>query len=106
MHLAGLGQDTAVRSDLSWPRIAGVARTRQRLPFQLSARVLAGRGHQTEVRPPAPPGMGVASTCHAVPFQRAERGCNGPPPESSSPTAMQLLPPVHETPVSSVIDLL
>src|SRR5215469_1012168 len=121
MHLAGLGQDTEVRSLLSWPLITGVARTCQRLPFQLSASVvvgksgpvagmwlptamqLAGRAHQIEVRLPAPPGFGVASTCHAVPSHRAVSG-RETLRTSSLPTAMQLLPPVHETPVNSVIE--
>src|SRR6266487_173237 len=119
MQLAGPWQDTAVRSLLSCPLIAGVARTRQRLPFQRSARVLAGnsgldlgkvlpaamqlagRGQEIEVRTPVPPGMGVVSTCHAVPVQRAVSGRSRPLPALSSPTAMQLLPLVHQTPVNS-----
>src|SRR5215469_8780958 len=123
MHLAGLEQDTEVRSLLRCPLIAGVARTRQRLPFQLSASVLAGRlclgpdkklptamhlagrGQETAVSPPAPPGMGVVSTVHAVPSHRAASGTSAFARRMLwSPTAMQLLPAVHQTPVNSVTD--
>src|SRR5262252_400474 len=66
---------------------------------------LASLGQETEVRLPAPPGMGVASTVHAAPSHRAASGTSAFARRMLwSPTAMQLLPLVHQTPVNSVTD--
>jgi hypothetical protein len=114
LHAVAEVHDTPVNCTSALPAGLGVRRILQLRPFQCSASVRwtpAGPAQNpvavhavadvqdTLIRKllAAPRGLGVGCTVQLVPFQRSARVTIAPP-RSSSPTAVQALPVVHDTP--------